>query len=47
MRRAALSVLACLFLAVSAAPAGAATKTISVVDFAFSPQSQRSPKATP
>jgi plastocyanin len=38
MRRAALSVLACLFLAVSAVPAGAATKTIGVVDFAFSPK---------
>ena len=37
MRRAALSVLACLFLAVSAAPAGAVTKTIAVVDFAFNP----------
>jgi len=38
MRRAALSVLACLFLAVSAAPAGAVTKTIGVVDFAFNPK---------
>jgi len=38
MRRAALSVLACLFLAVSAVPATAATKTISVVDFAFNPK---------
>ena len=38
MRRAALTVLACLFLAVSAAPAGAATRTICVVDFAFSPK---------
>ena len=38
MRRAALSVLACLFLAVSAAPAGAVTKTIAVVDFAFNPK---------
>ena len=38
MRRAALSVLACLFLAVSAVPAGAVTKTIAVVDFAFNPK---------
>jgi plastocyanin len=38
MRRAALTVLACLFLAVSAVPAGAATKTIAVVDFAFNPK---------
>jgi plastocyanin len=38
MRRAALTVLACLFLSVSAVPAGAVTKTISVVDFAFSPK---------
>jgi plastocyanin len=38
MRRAALAVLSCLFLAGSAVPAGAATKTIGVVDFAFSPK---------
>jgi plastocyanin len=38
MRRTALTVLACLFLAVSAVPAGAVTKTISVVDFAFNPK---------
>jgi len=38
MRRAALSVLACLFLAVSAVPAGAVPKTIAVVDFAFNPK---------
>jgi plastocyanin len=35
MRRVALTVLAGLFLAVSAVPAGAATKTVTVVDFAF------------
>src|SRR6188508_3646744 len=38
MRRAAMIALACLFLAVSAAPAGAVTKTIGVVDFAFNPK---------
>ena len=38
MRRAVLTVLAILFLAVSAVPAGAVTKTISVVDFAFNPK---------
>jgi plastocyanin len=38
MRRAILIALACLFLGVSAAPAVAVTKTVAVVDFAFSPK---------
>jgi plastocyanin len=39
VRRAATAFLACLFLAGAALPAGAATTTVSVVDFAFSPTS--------
>ncbi len=39
MRRAATAIVACLILAGAALPAGAATTTVSVVDFAFSPKS--------
>ena len=46
MRRAALSILACLFLAVSAVPAGAVTKTISVVDFAYNPNGTSAAQGT-
>jgi plastocyanin len=39
VRRAATAFVACLILAGAALPAGAATTTVSVVDFAFSPKS--------
>ena len=38
MRRALVSVIACAILAAGALPAGAATTSVSVVDFAFSPK---------
>jgi plastocyanin len=38
VRRAATAIVACLILAGVALPAGAATTTVSVVDFAFSPK---------
>lgn len=42
MRRSAATIATCLFLALTAVPAGAATKTVQVVDFAFSPTTLRS-----
>ena len=42
MRRAAATIVTCLFLVLTAAPAGAATKTVDVVDFAFTPTTVKS-----
>jgi plastocyanin len=39
VRRAAVAIVACLILTVAAPPAGAVTRTVDVVDFAFTPQS--------